>query len=262
MRAMLPHTEGRVDRDGIGIHYEVYGEGEHTIVFVPTWSIIHSRSWKAQIPYFAEHFRVIAFDPRGNGKSDRPKTPDGHALWKNMEDVVAVMDATGTEKATLVGMSFSGQVAFAVASQWPERVEAVVTTGASLGLAIYEERFASWEDDIAEPEGWQKFNRHHWQRDYRDFLEYFFSTVFSEPHSTKQREDALEWGLDGDGEMLAMTIDGRGDAFVVDEAMFGKVVCPCLILVGDDDRITPPPQAPTKEPSWWLKNAMPTSVAM
>lgn len=46
MRAMLPHTEGRVDRDGIGIHYEVYGQGENTIVFVPTWAIIHSRSWK------------------------------------------------------------------------------------------------------------------------------------------------------------------------------------------------------------------------
>ena len=43
---------------------------ERTIVFLPTWSIVHSRIWKAQIPYFARHgFRVLVFDGRGNGRS-------------------------------------------------------------------------------------------------------------------------------------------------------------------------------------------------
>lgn len=40
MRAALPHTEGTVDRDGVNLHYEIYGKGEHTIVFVPTWAIV------------------------------------------------------------------------------------------------------------------------------------------------------------------------------------------------------------------------------
>ena len=53
MRAMLPHTEGYAENNGVKLHYEVYGEGAHTIVFVPTWAIIHSRSWKAQIPTLA-----------------------------------------------------------------------------------------------------------------------------------------------------------------------------------------------------------------
>ena len=39
---------------------------------LPTWSIIHSRHWKMQIPYLARHFRVLTFDGRGNGESDRP----------------------------------------------------------------------------------------------------------------------------------------------------------------------------------------------
>ena len=130
MRAMLPHTSGTVERDGASLHYEVYGQGPQTIVFVPTWAIIHSRCWKAQIPYFAEYFRVVAFDPRGNGRSSRPDSPDGYGLDAIVGDVVAVMDATGTEAAILAGFSFSSAVAYAVAAAWPKRVTAVVSSGA------------------------------------------------------------------------------------------------------------------------------------
>ena len=55
------------------IFYEVYGEGEPTILLLPTWMLIHSRCWKAQIPYLARHCRVLTFDPRGNGRSDLPE---------------------------------------------------------------------------------------------------------------------------------------------------------------------------------------------
>ena len=71
-RARYPDREGFVERDGVRVFYEVYGDGEPTILLLPTWSIIHSRFWKAQIPYLARRFRVITFDGRGNGRSDRP----------------------------------------------------------------------------------------------------------------------------------------------------------------------------------------------
>ena len=72
-RARYPDQEGYVERDGVRVFYEVYGDGEPTILLLPTWSIIHSRHWKAQIPYLARHFRVVTFDGRGNGRSDRPR---------------------------------------------------------------------------------------------------------------------------------------------------------------------------------------------
>jgi hypothetical protein len=51
-RARYPDVEGYARReDGTRIFYEVYGEGDRTIVFVPPWAIVHSRLWKAQIPY-------------------------------------------------------------------------------------------------------------------------------------------------------------------------------------------------------------------
>ena len=76
-RARYPDEEGFIERDGVRIFWESYGEGEQTVLFLPTWTLVHSRVWKAQIPYFARHFRVITFDPRGNGRSDRPAEPRG-----------------------------------------------------------------------------------------------------------------------------------------------------------------------------------------
>ena len=49
-RARYPDEEGYVTRDGVRVFYEVYGDGDPTIVLLPTWSLIHSRHWKLQIP--------------------------------------------------------------------------------------------------------------------------------------------------------------------------------------------------------------------
>jgi pimeloyl-ACP methyl ester carboxylesterase len=74
-RARYPDDEGFIERDGVRVFWESYGQGEQTLLFLPTWTLVHSRVWKAQIPYFARHFRVVCFDPRGNGRSDSPRDP-------------------------------------------------------------------------------------------------------------------------------------------------------------------------------------------
>ena len=80
MRAKLPDTEGFIERDGVKLFYEIYGDGPETMFFMPTWSIVHSRIYKAQLPYFSERFRCITFDGRGNGKSDRPADVAAYSL--------------------------------------------------------------------------------------------------------------------------------------------------------------------------------------
>ena len=100
MRAREPEQEGYVERDGVRIFYEVIGSGEPTVLLLPTWSIIHSRFWKAQVPYLARHCRVVTFDGRGNGRSSRPERAAAYANAEFVADALAVLDATGTERAT------------------------------------------------------------------------------------------------------------------------------------------------------------------
>jgi len=79
MRARYPDAEGFVERDGVKVGYEVFGAGEPALVFAPTDPLVHSRAWKAQVPYLARSFRVVTIDPRGNGRSDRPQSSAAYA---------------------------------------------------------------------------------------------------------------------------------------------------------------------------------------
>src|SRR5687767_11064521 len=134
-RARYPDAEGYVERDGVRVFYEVYGEGEPTVHLLPTWSIIHSRHWKMQIPYLARHCRVVTFDGRGNGRSDRPRDGAAYSEWEFALDALAVLDATNTERAILVSLSLGAHRALIVAADHPERVSRAVFIGASLPLA-------------------------------------------------------------------------------------------------------------------------------
>ena len=238
-RARYPDSEGYVERDGVPVFYEVYGQGEPTLLLLPTWSIIHSRQWKAQIPYLARHFRVVVFDPRGNGRSGRPTEPEAYAESEFAADAVAVLDATGTERAVVVGYSLGTQRGLLLATDHPERVSGLVFVGPAYpgGGEPLTARLVPWEDELDTDEGWAKYNKHFWLRDYRAFVEFFFSQIFSEPHSTKQTEDCIGWALETDGEMLVTAEYGATLAPDRAEELARAVRCPVLVVHGTDDRI-------------------------
>ena len=205
-RARYPDEEGYVERDGVRLFYEVYGSGEPTVLLLPTWSIIHSRHWKAQIPYLARHARVVCFDGRGNGRSDRPDAAEAYAEREFAADTLAVMEATGTERAFLVALSAGTGWAILLAAQHPERVAGIVAIGPAAPFAQHTARVKhSFDEPLETTEGWAKWNRLYWLEHYREFLEFFFGEAFSEPHSTKQIEDCVGWGLDTTPETLALT---------------------------------------------------------
>src|SRR3954471_24802765 len=101
-RARLPQRSGFADVDGVRIAYEVFGEGDETLLLLPPWAIVHSRFWKGQVPYLARRFRVVTFDPRGNGRSDRPQAPDLYGPRMLERDAVAVLDAAGVSDCLMV----------------------------------------------------------------------------------------------------------------------------------------------------------------
>jgi pimeloyl-ACP methyl ester carboxylesterase/predicted glycosyltransferase len=130
-RARYPDEEGYVERDGVRVFWERYGEGEPTILLPPTWEIVHSRFWKCQIPYLARHGRVVTFDPRGNGCSDRPDGYDAYVRREFAEDALAVLDAAGVDRAVVVSWCDMGE-SLILAAEHPERVAGLVFIGPPL----------------------------------------------------------------------------------------------------------------------------------
>ncbi|MEX2652399.1 MAG: alpha/beta fold hydrolase [Acidimicrobiia bacterium] len=126
MRARYPDREGVLDRDGVEVRYEVYGDGDPTLMLIPPSPITHSRIWKGLIPFLARHYRVLTFDGRGNGKSGRPTDPAAHSEGENIADILAVLDAAETESAVLVAHCHANWWAVTLAAAHPARVEALV----------------------------------------------------------------------------------------------------------------------------------------
>jgi len=242
MRARYPDQEDFVERDDVRIFYEVFGTGEPTVLLLPTWSIVHSHIWKAQVPYLARHCRVITFDGRGNGRSSRPASADAYSDREFAADALAVMDATATQQAVLVSLSAGACWALLLAAEHPERVAEVVFIGPALPLGPgHPQRMVySFDDVLDTDEGWARFNRHSWLKDYRGFLEFFMSQVFTEPHSTKQIEDAVGWGLETTPEVLIATGETPDVVNEVTvEEFTRRVRCPVLVIHGDEDAIVP-----------------------
>jgi pimeloyl-ACP methyl ester carboxylesterase len=245
MRAREADDEGYIERDGVRIAYDVFGRGDPTILLAPSWSIFHARAWKMQIPFLARSFRVIAVDGRGNGRSGRPAAATAYADEEYLSDLLAVLDATGTDRVIVAGVSFGALLAFEMAALHPERVAGVVGIGTSVphltppspGRDVYD-----FETVYDHHEDWGKYNRHYWRTNYREFLEFFAGKLYPEPHSTKQIEDTVGWGLETTPEVLAATESRKGDWLGTKEsveALLDGVRCPSLLIHGTADGVVP-----------------------
>jgi pimeloyl-ACP methyl ester carboxylesterase len=139
-----------------------------------------------------------------------------------------------------VSLSLGAQRALLLAADQPDRVAGAVFIAPSLPLATTPMDGPSdhWDEELSTDEGWAKYNRHYWLRDYRGFLEFFFSQMFTEPHSTKPREDCVGWGPD----TTAETLIAAEFADVLDEqttrGLCRRIRCPVLVIQGTADAIT------------------------
>lgn len=141
--AHAPETH-YVQNGDVNIAYQTIGEGDLDIVFVMGWVSHLEYFWKE--PHFAQFLnrlasfsRLILFDKRGTGLSDRVPVSELPTLEQRMEDVHAVMDAVSSKRAALVGISEGGPMCSLFAATYPERTTALVMIG------TYAKRI--WEED-------------------------------------------------------------------------------------------------------------------
>ena len=246
-RARYPDADGYVERDGVRVFFEVYGEGDPTVLLLPTWEIVHSRAWKCQIPYFARHGRVVTFDRRGNGRSDRPREVSAYNRRATVADALAVLDRAGVERVVVVSWCCAGDDLM-LAIEHPERVSGLVLIAPDLLLTDDPAELEGpypFDEEPMTSDGWAKWNRHYWLRDWPGFLEFFFTQTFTEPHSTKQIEDAIGWGLETDPETIIRGIESEWPNDAEQSlSLCAQVRCPTLVIQGAEDAIVGPARGP------------------
>ena len=243
MRARLPDAAGHVTHGGVQLAYEVHGDGSPTLLLLPTWTIIHSRFWKAQVSYLARHHRVVVYDGPGNGRSDRPVDPAAYELDAQVAYALAVLDATGTDRAVPVSLSKAASWSLKLTADHPDRVLGQVFIAPSLNLApptgARGRSVDTFYDVIEDPQGWERNNAHYWLHHYREFVEFFFAQCFSEAHSTKQREDTVGWALHTTPEVLLTDVQAAVSDPDTVLAWCARIESPVLVIHGTDDRISP-----------------------
>ena len=106
----------------INIYYEVHGNGEPLLLINGYGQ--YSGHWAPVIPRFSREYRVIAFDNRGTGRSDKPKTP--YTTKMMAADARGLLDAAGIDQAHIFGVSMGGTIAQEFALNYPDRVISLI----------------------------------------------------------------------------------------------------------------------------------------
>ena len=115
--------------NGINICYEIYGDGEPVLLVHGFGS--KKEAWIAQTEPLARHFKVIRFDNRGAGKSDRPDSP--YTMEVFADDINALLDFLEIEKAHIIGWSLGGMIVQNVLLKYSHRINKMVLINTNYG---------------------------------------------------------------------------------------------------------------------------------
>ncbi len=250
MRDQFFADSGTVDRNGVRVHYEVHGAGDVTILLPPAWAIVDGRLWHIQVETLSDRYRTVTFDPRGNGRSDRPTDPAAYTTSELVQDVVSVLDAVGADTTVIVGNSFGCVLAYLTAALHPERVSGMILiNGCSLVLDgrdndPIQRALATFDNPPAGHDSWALLNAYWLEHDYERFVRFFIRRAFPEPGAGPFIDDAVQSALQTTGEVLAAAVRARGNQPVAETArvlrsMAEQITAPALVLHGELDRISP-----------------------
>lgn len=205
--ALEPTDGATAEINGLQMYYEVHGDSGEPLVLIHGAYMTIPTNWEAIIPTLSETHQVIAVELQGHGRTsdrDTPITYEGMA-----DDVAALLDHLGVEKAALFGYSMGGGVAIRVAMQHPEKVSRLVVASASIAYDAFPDTFYEMIESFKP--------------------EMMVGTAFAEAHTdlgkTKEEFVALFEKL------RALDLD----RFAWDEEEFAKIDVPSLLIFGDAD---------------------------
>jgi pimeloyl-ACP methyl ester carboxylesterase len=233
---------------GARIHYEEVGRGT-TIVFAHEFGA-DLREWEAQLRFFSRGHRCIRYNARGYPPSEVPEDPAQYGWEQARDDLLAVMDAAGVERAHVVGLSMGGYAALAFALAYPQRCLSIVPSAAGSGSIL----------DAAQLEVWRQDCRMTGQRMIDAGMDgpsldighgpTRIQLKHKDPRGWQDFVDHLrEHSGPGSGLTMQRYQGGRPTVYAFEEGL-RRCEVPALLIVGDED-------VPCLAPNLFLKRTMP-----
>jgi pimeloyl-ACP methyl ester carboxylesterase len=222
--------------NGIQIYYETHGDGQSLVLIsgigYTNWQ------WHRMVPLLAKHFKVIVFDNRGVGQSDKPDGPyTAHML---AADTVALLDALSIDKAIVMGHSMGGFIAQALALEFPHQVQKLILCSTTFGgprhVPITPEAMKVLMDVSSDP-----LTR------FRNGLYISTAPGWAEQHP-EMIQEWVEWRAANPIEpapyqaQLAIGLGLLKEESAFENQLY-RIHVPTLILFGEDDMVVPPANA-------------------
>lgn len=226
--------------NGIHIYYEMHGEGDPLILIMGLRR--NAEWWYRQIPDLSKNFKLLIFDNRGAGRSDKPKIDYSIRLFA--DDTAELMKSLDIAKAHVLGVSMGGYVAQELAINYPEMVRSLVLgctgAGGQSAVMMSSDRLKKFTDiDGLSPEEILKKD-----------MDIYFSDQFVKEHPEEIKkfiEISLRYYQPPDAFERQFAACLKHDTL----HRLGRITVPTLIMSGDDDFLVPP------ENSRILKNLIP-----
>ncbi|MDQ4018556.1 MAG: alpha/beta hydrolase [Actinomycetota bacterium] len=236
MSAKEVSLEGRVEVNGVNLWYRISGDGE-PVVQIHGAGFGHF-NFDLATPDLSRHFRVVDYDMRGYGQSDRPRQHYDMDVWA--DDLAGLMDALELERAHVHGTSMGGAIAIVFAGKYPDRTASVVINCAAAKLGRAGRLvFRNWIDIARlDPEG-------PGSRTLAELISWeAFSKAFLEREDAPAAIDNTQRILRESNDLEVFTAACQALCDMDVTGWLPKITAPALVLGGDEDVMTPWDQGP------------------
>lgn len=206
--------------NGVHLYYEETGKGEPLVFLNGLGS--STKDWEFQVPEFSRSYRVVTFDLRGQGQSDKPQGPYSMRMFS--ADTVALLNALGFKSAVVVGLSLGGGIALQLALDSPDLVKALVVVNSGPAMVG---PTSDAKKEIETRIGIVK------QRGMRAMGEALGGALFPKPEQEALRKTFVERWADNDPPAYIETMLAMRDWDVTSQ--LGSIRCPTLVISADQD---------------------------
>ena len=217
--------------DDINIYYEIHGKGEPLVLIYGYAG--HSGLWFRQIPILSKKYRVIAFDNRGVGRSDKPDIPYTMAMMA--KDIAGLLDIIGIDTAHIFGISMGGMIAQHFALNYPQRVISLILGCTNCGGV---HSIQPKPESMAALFDFERLAKMTPEEVTRQAMPFCFSQEFIEKNPDiveKRIAKSLEYLTPAHGATRQAAAIMGHDTY----ELLPKIKLPTLVIAGDNDRLVP-----------------------